>query len=414
MRTQILVLTIVLCPLFTFSQRWSPAKIVLASGDTLRGEGLLKYDTIRFRPGPAEKSSAYGPEVARVIYMDGKIFASSEFIGLTANAKAVLNDQFFMTVLMLGDVSLYYHINKSNRDNPAIFFIKKGDEPAFQLINSITTTKVDGVEYRKVNAAYRDQLKNLFADCPSVSIYSGKDYYREKAMLELVSSYVSCRNFKTSYRETIVSKKPEFHAITGIDVASFNLSVHQTTIRPPSDYDIYPKSSSSAKPFFGLQMALAVDRREKVSLLAELFYNQLSTSHTLHTTPSGFQEQDQTTTIIRNYLRLNVGARRNLRLGSGWSANLHAGLSFAFVVKGSYDADVTTKNLGTGVVTNSTYSLSNDFQSTETGFFGGAGLQYKKVGLLARYESVLSFSANNDFSASVLNMYLGLSYKFVN
>lgn len=407
-------LMVTLCSIQSFGQRWNPARLVLPGRDTLRGEAILRYDTIRFRTNATEKSISYGTGDVSFAYIDNILYASSDFIGLPPSEKMVLGRSFFMKVLLLGDIDLYYHVNRGNRTSPVLFFIRKGEEPAFQLIRSTISEKINGQEYNRVNEAYRDQLKFLFSDCPSVVVDTRKDYYKEKPMLTLVSSYLDCRKLNANHKVIFAAYKPQLTFIAGLSASTLNIQVHSQTILPPATYDVYPKKASSSNPFFGVQLALAMDRKEKIHFIGELMYSKVNFSNVKQTTPSGFQTAEETTTISRSYLRTNAGFRRNLKLAGSLYANVHLGLSFSFVASFNYDGDVKLTNLGTGSVSNSRYSHEIDFQTTEAGFFGGAGLGYKRFGLMGRFEQTLSFSSNNDFSATLQNIYISLNYRFVN
>ena len=413
MRKFLLTLVVTLCALQLFAQRWNPARLVVPGRDTLRGEAILKYDTIRFRADANAKAVSYGTSDINVAYIDKDLYSSSEAIGLPPSEKAVLGGPFFMKVLLLGEVDLYYHINKSNRSSPTLFFIRKGDQPATQLIKTTTTEIINGQQYNRVNEAYRDQLKFLFSDCPSVVVDSRKDYYKEKPMLDLVSSYVSCKKSNPVYKTKIIVKKPQFTVMAGIDMATFT-STYTIGSAPSSTYRYLPASSSSSNPFFGVQMSISLSKNDRTSLISELMYNQLSaTSHIFSPSyPAGFQDEDATTNIKRSYVRLNEGIRRTFKVGENMSANLHLGLSFSVAASSSYDVNLATLNKGTGVTSNSVISLAPNFSSnSEIGYFGGAGINYKKIGLLARFEQTLNISSNTDIVAKVQNIYFGLNYR---
>ncbi len=395
--------------LFAQAQKWTAAKILLDSSDTLRGEGILKYNTLQFRKDASSTAITYSPDQVRLIYIDNGVFASTDFIGLSAGEKSALAEPFFAEVLMSGDVDLYYQVTPANRDSPSIFFIKKGDEPALQLIKTIVMQTVNGVQYRKVNEAYRDQLKMLFNDCPSVIVDTRKDYYKEAPMLALVKSYVACRSNKSDYVKKVITNKAKFSVVAGITLSSMSTKVG--ALSPGTSYDYIPRSSSSTSPFFGVQLAVPLDRKEKLAAVTELVYSSMKASGTYQRTISGFQEEFATTNISRSYLRVNESLRRNLTLGNNLYANLHIGFSFSAVLSGSYHADLATTNTGNGSVSHFDYDLKDSFQSTEAGFFGGAGLNYKKIGLMMRYEQTLSFTVSTQFQATLQNIYIALTYK---
>lgn len=50
----------------SYAQKWNAAKIVLASGDTVRGQAIRGYDSIRFRSSPSADPIFFGTEAARI------------------------------------------------------------------------------------------------------------------------------------------------------------------------------------------------------------------------------------------------------------------------------------------------------------------------------------------------------------
>ena len=404
LRTSFSFVLILLTGTIVFGQRWRQATLINKQGDTLKGEAIVQFNSVRFKSGAKIAPVTYDPLEIRTIFIDRETYISTPKI----DEKAGLLSPYFAEKLMTGDIELYYIQNNNNKVVPKVFLIRKKDESVILLENMKVSVYVNGNYVDRYNNAYQGQLKQLFADCPTLPLNPQQNYYSEKPMLELVGEYAKCKNYNFSYRKITKPAKATFALIVGTNISNF------TSSGALVDGTLFPSSMQSSSVFGGIQLDLSLDKRNLFSYSPELVY---ATGHIDNPERSiyvsGFQTAKVKLAVDRYTIRINNTIKRQFALKRGMFISVHLGLSFSFMTPNSTAATtISTTNIVTGVTSTTTSDLEI-FGSTEVGFIGGAGWRFKRLGMLVRAEFVPgNISIRDDLATTVSHYYFGLTYNF--
>lgn len=305
----------------------------------------------------------------------GKRYINSSTVIADANPK------FLLEILTLGDIDLYYRPkNSSNNTLTQSFFIRKQGAPTQELIRIEKEIVKGGLTYSASFDAYKNQLKNLFADCPSLKIDRYGDFYNENKMLKVVNNYSKCKGYTLVYMKK--PKKDVFHLIAGFDLSTFHLNTG------------YSSSSTSFFPFIGAQLTSSISKKNIEVIFDALIKRTVNTYVTYQKGTTINRE-----TLSKNYLTINIGLQNQFIVSPKLKAGIQVGLSVSSIFLPS------VKSSDSGII------ISNPNSTIELGYYFGAKLDFGKIEWFVRD----GFSNDKTFFVSGFpwnSIYSGIKIKF--
>ncbi len=76
LRTSSISILILLTGTIVFGQRWRQATLINKQGDTLKGEAIVQFNSVRFKSGAKIAPVTYDPLEIRTIFIDREIYVS--------------------------------------------------------------------------------------------------------------------------------------------------------------------------------------------------------------------------------------------------------------------------------------------------------------------------------------------------
>lgn len=182
------------------AQVFRPGWVLLAQGDTLRGE--IEDDSwddapvqVRFRPAAGAASRAYAPAEVRAFQLTGGRYFRYETLPLDQAAKVELNSlpyalvrdpqptAFLVEVLVDGPASLLrtaFHAVQH-------YYVRREGQPVLEMAERRYIRQQDGHQYITDGNNYQAELLGYFSGCPAAVQAIGA--FRPAALVAVVQAY---------------------------------------------------------------------------------------------------------------------------------------------------------------------------------------------------------------------------------
>jgi hypothetical protein len=275
MRSIVLFLTLFFFALDLSAQRnYVPAVIATQQGDSLRGfvdyrNWNISPGEIRFKTSLTDKEDQhFGPgEIKgfRLAEPDETYTSLQVKIDITRQDAAVLDRVIpreiqdtlvFMKVLTAGNYHFYGYIDTHGREH--YFYDISGKPESIQELEYVKAYIVNSEGGRLFESrAYRQQLKELFKDCPAVAKHASRLSYGEIELFNLFVAYYDCKHPSDKPLEKkIEAKRFEFGVLAGTSFNSFKFYGLSYVF----DGTTY---SSSTSPLIGASMNILMGKNRK-------------------------------------------------------------------------------------------------------------------------------------------------------
>jgi hypothetical protein len=228
-------------------QKYERGYVLLNHGDTLQGyiqtENWRKApELVKFKSSPNAEIHTYSPLLIRSFRLnEGDWYFS--FVG-DIDPSSLLDEHLnydptpdtarvsmFIRAVVMGKASLYYAIDKNDRMH--LFIQKDGGViqelkyKKYYLNERVVANYRTEVTRRAImsNQIYKEQLINLFADCPAVAtgILPRPLSYAKNDIMDLVIAYNRCKNAPPSYSEKREKWDFEFAVHGGVNYSKLKL-----------------------------------------------------------------------------------------------------------------------------------------------------------------------------------------------
>jgi hypothetical protein len=392
--------------------------VLLNNGDTLKGyiqtENWRKApDLVKFKTTPDAEVHTYSPLLIHSFRVtEGDWYFSfvgdidpSSLMDKNLNydpTPDTLRVSMFIRAVVMGKASLYYAIDKNDRMH---LFIQKDGGAIQELkykkyyLNERVVADYRTIVTRRAimsNQIYKEQLINLFADCPSVAtgILPRSISYSKNDIMNLVIEYNRCKNAPPGFTEAEEKWKFEFAVHGGINYSKLKFKSSISDLYN----DIFIENST------GYAAALSLNCIIPRTQNAWSFYNELLARNFSSTGVAGVSPVQAQKTIELDllYLKLLTMARYHFPNGN-IRPFINAGITNSAALK---DENVIKDSSG----------FPNDFlpyfRRYEQGIILGGGATWKHFSSDLRAEFSNGMSDYTSVKSSFTTMYVLVGYTF--
>jgi hypothetical protein len=398
---QIFLSLLVLCAIVARAQKnYVPAIVISRQNDSLRG--LVDYRNWRISPEQisfkqdmsAEEQRFKAADIAGfLIVPDNELYLSRQVQLditvqtldnlLSTNERIYRNDTVFLMTIVKGAYNLYSFTDRN--DQPHFVYDSAG-QPAREL-RMIRSRASDGSSAIVNIDLYKQQLEFLFAACPDVAKRARRVSYAENPLRDLFIGYHECRNPS----EKIVVKAKEKLSIRWGLLAGAGFNSYNFT---GGHFLAKVNYTGTTTPLPGLFIDVPVSRnRHQYWCSAEAYYKVLDASGILQNQNILGATQDQVN-LKFSYAQLNLLFRYLYPKGIVRPfANLGWGNAIMISESKNERYQVDRKEDAREAV--------DGPRKHENTFLGGAGLQYKRLQIEARYAWSNGFSPYTSLATEI-------------
>jgi hypothetical protein len=393
-----------------------PAKIVTLKGDTVAGKvkdwnHKQNPDSFVFIRNGSNVAEWMTPAKIKAVIIDGTDYFVSAKVKLdmfystkrkpfetyVRADKAVIKN-LFLCDLLSGKLCLYKYVDENRKEH---FFAKTMDGEYKELVYKRVPIKPPGAKlYVYEESRYKDQLRELMADCISLAGKIDWMHYTERELTSLFDRYNDCDYSEPVNRSKSGKNKISLHALAGIDITYYSFTGR--------DYFSHLENSHfkpSVTLLPGLRCMIPLQKQKKQWYLVSDFANRSLglSSHYYHST----SEYD--IHMYMDYVKWNMSFKYKLSTPSV-EPYIDAGLALNYLV------DFTSRKVQTGADTLGQSAVIYGVAVQEPhpfdfGYFGGLGLHYKRLNLEGRYEQSTGFSPVYDLDSHVTTVNVILSFR---
>jgi hypothetical protein len=415
------LITIAACFIFftpALSQRFLPASLTLASGDTLNGYIKLSGSdkspqSILFSLHDSKNFLSYGADMIKSVKTVGEIPAVYESFNIQYDVSLQVlpllkNDpdplwktgSYLLKLLVAGELNLYKFTDRNDRVH---FFLSKKAGTPEELINR-KYLKEDVVF---TNDIYKQQLSDAVISCSVSTGSSPFDVeYNEKELIAIVYAYNNCKSGNTFITKT-EKAKIKFSLKAGINHTSLSLGKKELFVR---------EVSSSVRPSFAIGANIIFPGNAKQSsLLVELAskIHENAGSNVIIRSPDDYTEYNEV--YKATYIKLNLMYRRSFTK-SNISPFIQAGICLGHA--SNLSGVRKTKTVFYSSEGNTIENIKGTERKMESGVIGGIGIPFMKHSAIElRYEisnglsnKKASNSEGNAITANTLFVYYSFSF----
>jgi hypothetical protein len=413
------VLALCLISTILFSQKLEEGYMVTATGDTLRGyisrSQLLKKKILFKTTESNENATTYKPLDLKLFYLkvdqdyfypavvdvDQKPIAENNLEN-DPSLKFV-RDTVILRLISKGKANLYSFKDQSKEH----FFLQvdNGEIHELQYVKYFDSKKNSVIE----GEYFKQQLKN---ELPGCGLDPSRIYYSESALGRFIDKYNQCMGTSIISGEVKKKIKTNFHLIIG---ASINLenkySGMDLTSQLPHLLILRPSEmtyENKVNPTIGFSLTFGSNKPSNPFRGGvELFWREFSTQAVSNYTGGSFLTATTTSKFNFKTAQLNIFGQRNF--GSGKvTPFIQAGFELNLLLQqNSYYSMVAANN---STVVDQSGPICT-FNNAAIGYFAGAGVDYKKLRLITRFEGLQilasSGAQNSEFQAYNINILLG-------
>jgi hypothetical protein len=300
----------------------------------------------------------------------------------------------FLRTLVKGNANLFEYLDESGRIH---FFIQKGEDEIKEL--GLIKYQVNVGSYKTLEL-YKEQLKNLFADCASFDYKNVA--YEESSLKKAVTKYNACFGSRGDYVKKNVKTKVSWGIFAGYSIAT---GKYNTDSEYSLDYTLAStiKYSQATSAVIGGTLELVPQRVSKhLTLGFDILYKNQSFSGNANNS-GRFVIYD--VKLGFSYLQLDYLLKYTLHTKFTPYVKLGIGTSKVFNTKNQLIEEYEASN--------QVYNGSLDkFNGFALGGLGAVGINYHKIGFEARYDHNIISGSQKKTSFTTNTIYLILSYKF--
>jgi len=284
--------------------------------------------------------------------------SSNKLSDLNYNREPILEVKtLFLKSVIEGKVSLL----EGNFNGKTLYFIVKEDGEVEQLIykkyfikNGRTTT---------YNTKYKQQLNNALSSCSSLELNDfKKTKYAIGSLHSILKKYNECEGitFKDSYGG---DKKADFKLKLKVGINSTNIEAPNLAVDIDFDNQLGIRGALEAEIIFPL-------KRNSLGFFAEVAkHSNIQESFSV---PSPSQDFMLNGLLNVSTLDTSVGGRYYIDIGNNFKISFYSGFTLTFISEDS------------GIDFELSESADDNFRSTASSLFFGAGFQYGKIGIEGR------------------------------
>ncbi len=392
-----------------------PGYMITLEGDTITGQ--LDYRNWEKNPRKINFKNYNGGEVVAYYPNDIKSFALEGEYYISATVEKEVSptktnnletrpelifetETVFLQTLILGEKSLYFHKDKTGREN---FYILQDGQFILLEYKKYQKRKEDRTLIREVKK-YSGQLVIYLSDCSNiVSLMSGVEY-NIPSMKKLFDKYYDCIEEKPEFKRVPEKVSFKFGIMAGSTLTTLKINISGSPGYTDADY------TTSFNPTGGVMLEMYMPKRlRRWSLNNEVLYTyydiQGHYDDSLEENYVGILD----TYFRYSHIKINTLVRYTfpVKLARFY---LNAGISNGVVVASSNRFQQLKEVGGEGLIGGG--PVRGAPTNYEHGFLLGLGGNYKKFFLEARIEKGNGLSKLEQRGAYINRYYLMLGYLF--
>ena len=251
---------------------------------------------------------------------------------------------------------------------------------------------------------YRQQLNNLFGNCPEVATKMNRMRFRKNEIQKSFLQYFECSSPGTyidvKKSDPVIVK---FGITAGIAENTFNFE--------GSNYDVVDDNySNNVSPLFGISVDVGLPRNQnKWHIVNDLLYKSYQTSSSfMRTSPNGYQLSEDVDFGF-SYAQLSTLLRYVFQSNSSLRPYINLGIANAFLLSENQNNRHIKSSFGTEI----DEKAIDGPRKYEFSLQGGAGISLKSILIEARVvHSKKSFSSEYSLNVNAASYQLLLTYQF--
>jgi hypothetical protein len=370
--------------------------------------------TIELRPATvSEIRIDSGDYYIRAIVHIDMIYSMSTNINKVYSTDSSNIDTVFFRVLVQGPLELYLYTDINSKDH---FFIKDFANSYTELIDKNVPIQYlhleSSLDYLVHISNFKEQLRVLMKDCPSVASKIPSIDFKEQQLIKLFLAYANCIKEEIRYLTPVKSATTKFAVVAGVSITKIQFigqeistAVHLSSYLHLSSFPV------STDPVIGLSAVIPLNRtNDKLNFNSSLLWwgydtksnytNEYQNEYFVHF------KTDYVKIVLGPSIKFNVG-----RLKLFGSIGL-IGMCLVNIVNerhveyGPSTAQPTLPTAADGVAFyHPAYA--------DAGFYGSMGLLFSRFSLEARYNRSKGIATGTDLKTPVTSLEFLLSYNLV-
>ena len=393
-----------------------PGYIVTLSGDTTKGFIVFSDKTynpksIGFKTSSEDAGKTYTASGLKSFGVEDKNFEAAT-ISVTDIAPGpekfgydkeprYRTDTTFLETLFDGLKSLYYYNDRDGREH---FYIKNESGYTLLLFHQYLKDSLGGTVFVPVKQ-YISQL-SAYLNCGSVKEQLLSLDYKENPMINLFQKYYQLCGGIAVFSRPVKKLMIKTGLLGGISSSSINFKAASGKSFSYLTNADFPSSQNFAGGVFLNVVFPKSDSRWAIE--NELLYTTYQTSvvHTEMISQDYYTVNDMT--IGFNQIRLNNLLRLSFAIGK-FAFFIEGGITNPFAISETNINNKETHSLSS--VDNVTEKAVSDARKYEQGFLAGAGINFSKLALHARFENSNGTSKVTSLKSQSNKLYLLLAYE---
>ena len=345
--------------------------------------------------------------VRAIVHVD-MIYSISTNVTKVHSTDSARIDTLFFRVLVKGPLELYLYTDINSKDH---FFVKGPKYGFEELIDKNISSEYLHLESSLVYLVhisnFREQLKHLMKECPSVASKINSVEYHERSLVKLFLAYTNCKKETTTYVTPVKTATTKFAVVAGVSMTKIQFNGFES-----ESYLHLASFPVSAYPVVGLKAILPLNRtNDNFSFHSSLLWWGYDTkadySNGMYTDYSVHFKSDYLKIVLGPTLKLNKGQFQTFAsIGFIGMCLLHM-VNERHV---EYDSSYWTGSIN-GTADDVAYLHPFNI---DAGFYGSAGVMSKRFEFETRYNLSRGMSTSGGVTTPVQSLEFLLSYKFVN
>ena len=313
---------------------------------------------------------------------------------------AVLHKTVFLLQLIANPSVQLYQLTDNNKDH--FYFLKNNAAPD-ELIHYYTYN--ESQSQVNENQQYKEQLTELFSDCPKMSGTVKTMKFKKRDIQQSFLDYFQCKGTSN------LTTEHKIEEASTISIGALIGIMHTSYSFEGSDEDLVDEGySSSTTPIFGVSLDIGLPRgRNQWHIVNELLYKSYKTGSTFTKPYNTNYTRTSTVEIDFGYLQLNSMLRYVYPSMGGLRPYIDLGIGNAFMI-----AEKTNR-------LHQSYSFGQEDEMKafdnprkyEFSLFAGVGLKIRRIEVEFRYAgSKKSFSPYHNLDVNPKSIQGILVYRF--
>ncbi len=402
-----------------------PATLITSSNETVQGlvddrEWNNNPVEISFKANGSNQFRKYSANEAKSVKIDNGDYYVSKTVTIDkTDEKSLEVDNYLdstylsyktVTVFLLAEVVSDKITLYSLSDQKLHLFAETPNQPAKELIHRDYRVRRNGKVYEQEDVTYIEQLKGLFADCPSVATDLADTKFTVAAVAKEVQRYITCGQGSSSYRKKTIKGKATVGFLAGTSISGLRFKQKDGGGSIAVIYDENFSTNPAIAAGLRFQYTLP-GRQQKFSALADLYYTKYKgekEKQVSYTSPTFYT--NRLVEIEFSMLRLDMLFRYAFASSASVAPFVNAGISFSKTF-GAETNSTTTEVFGINTTTTNadafgTAGINSIFPTATVG--GGAA--FKKWSLEYRFAGVGRITPTRFYSSSFTSHQLMLCW----